>query len=147
VNQIISEGNKKLAGCASIYTVSQLNTALQNIDSAYKAGVTGPTSSFLNCPPAPPRLANESITGAVSDVSIYPNPSDGVLNVKFDVLTEGTVVMNLIDLTGRQVWHTEEPIFEGENIRTYEFGYLTKGIYMMQVVKEGKTSVIKVIIR
>src|SRR5205085_539235 len=52
VNSILNEANKKLGGCSSVYTVSQLNTALQNIDSAYKAGSIGPTASFLTCPAA-----------------------------------------------------------------------------------------------
>ncbi|MBL7926932.1 MAG: T9SS type A sorting domain-containing protein [Bacteroidia bacterium] len=145
VNQILSEANKKLGGCSSAFTITALNIALQNIDSAYKAGVTGPTAAMLTCPGAPRIASNLGVT--TTSVLVYPNPSAGVVNVKLETEVEGTVVINMLDITGRAVWNTQEPIFTGENVRTYDFSQLTKGVYMMQVIKDGKSEIIRVVLR
>ncbi|HQV00633.1 MAG TPA: T9SS type A sorting domain-containing protein, partial [Bacteroidia bacterium] len=125
--------------------ITALNIALQNIDSAYKAGVTGPTAAMLTCPGAPRIASNLGVT--TTSVLVYPNPSAGVVNVKLETEVEGTVVINMLDITGRAVWNTQEPIFTGENVRTYDFSQLTKGVYMMQVIKDGKSEIIRVVLR
>jgi hypothetical protein len=145
VSQILSEANKKLGGCSSAFTITALNTALQNIDSAYKAGVAGPTASMLTCPGAPRLIANNG--NPTSAILLYPNPSAGVVNVKLESEIDGTVVINMLDITGRAVWNTQEPLFTGENVRTYDFSQLTKGVYMMQVIKDGKSEIIRVVLR
>ncbi|MEO8147352.1 MAG: T9SS type A sorting domain-containing protein [Bacteroidia bacterium] len=146
VNQILLEANKKLGGCSSAFTVSQLNTAIQNIDSAYKAGVTGPTASFLVCPSAHFASAPNAVE-TNTGISAYPNPSTGVMNLSFTADQDGKVIVNLLDVTGRLVWNVEENVFSGENVRTYNFNELRKGIYFMQVTKDGRTDIVRIVLQ
>jgi len=143
VGQILDEGNKKLGGCASIYTTSQLNQAMANIDSAYKGGFIGGLASLLTCPAAPPKMQAQAIND-LSNVSVYPNPTTGILNLKFNTEVDGKVSLQLFDLAGRIVWNTEENAFAGDNFRTYDFSNVSKGIYLLNIVVNNQSQQIRV---
>jgi Secretion system C-terminal sorting domain/HmuY protein len=73
----------------------------------------------------------------VTLMTLYPNPSNGQLNIVFDVVNSADVSIEIYDLTGRQVYR--QPVSVGiglQNIRLPEMD-LNTGQYIV-IVNDGK---------
>ena len=90
-----------------------------------------------------PALSNQQNNFELFSVS--PNPTNGLILVKLS--SSEDVKMELFDIRGRKCFDTiyknSNPVFEQE----VNFGQLQKGIYLLNVVSDGKTSVKKIIIK
>jgi len=88
-------------------------------------------------------LANQQNTFEVFEVT--PNPTNGVIDVK--IKTSEDVVMNLFDMRGRKCFSGD---FKNSNTifnQEINLGQLEKGIYLLNIISEGKTATKKVIIK
>ncbi len=65
-----------------------------------------------------------------SDVNIYPNPSNGVLNL--EIALGGTYNVEVVNMLG-QVVHSEEVSVNGNETITRDFSNLNKGIYLVNI--------------
>ncbi len=80
--------------------------------------------------------------------SIFPNPTSDVLNVQYSLTKEGTVSMNVTDLTGRVIRNIVK-----ENQGTFQateqinIAGLNAGIYLLTVNANGNTTTQKFIVR
>jgi hypothetical protein len=91
-----------------------------------------------------------NITGSVgvntvdfNKISIYPNPSESDININLGELAKETSKIEVLDLTGKVVYHSS--VVKGE-ITKLELGYLGKGVYNVIVTtKHGK--IIKKIVK
>jgi len=81
--------------------------------------------------------ASSIIRGGTDMISVYPNPSNGHVNVK---VTENSVV-RVIDTYGRMVG-----IYNAEADKTLQFNQAS-GIYLIQIESNGKVSTHKLIVR
>src|SRR3972149_10759551 len=63
----------------------------------------------------------ESRSGKLEDVlyEIYPNPSNGAVNLKYDIKNQSDVTINLYDMLGRQLRTSSEQISPGQYIRHF----------------------------
>ena len=75
-----------------------------------------------------------------SDVSIYPNPSNGIVNIKFDNNSNNNVIIR--DISGKkiQVLNTNSDI-------EIDFNNFGKGIYLVDILSNNKTITRKVTIQ
>lgn len=82
---------------------------------------------------------------SLSNVSIYPNPSNGVINVRFETTSNDIVKIELFDLQGRRVYrsnHTTNQSLFDEPIAT---GKLASGIYVLNVSQGNKSTTKRII--
>jgi hypothetical protein len=79
------------------------------------------------------------------DIMVYPNPTEGMINVELPLYMT-TAKVTVIDAVGRVV--TERTIAEhkGEVIQI-DLAGATKGIYMVRIATEDEINTIKVLVR
>jgi hypothetical protein len=72
---------------------------------------------------------------------VYPNPSNGVVNVRFDVNSYQKV--ELIDLTGKVL--QIKTIGKQENTISFDISELSAGVYNIRLIGEGKLTTKQVV--
>ncbi|MEO1449747.1 MAG: T9SS type A sorting domain-containing protein, partial [Bacteroidota bacterium] len=72
-----------------------------------------------------------SVASNESAFSIYPNPTQATLWVTFDPQAKGIWRIHLIDLAGRQVWHTRMEVSRQGKFRL-DLPQLPAGMYLVQ---------------
>lgn len=75
-------------------------------------------------------------------ISLYPNPADKQFTVELPAAGSNTLVQ-LTDLSGKEIFQTTST----EKAITCNTSLLNKGIYLVRVVNEGRTSINKLVIR
>jgi hypothetical protein len=65
---------------------------------------------------------------AFSKVSIYPNPTSSVLNIKADLKTDEAMTVEMIDITGKVVIRNEEATATNHSVSLNVNGF-AKGVY------------------
>lgn len=81
-------------------------------------------------------LFGEENTDELSDLRIYPNPSDGNFFVDLSGFDEGEVQISLIDLTGRSVFSVNQFV-QAESIIPVQTQSISPGIYIVQISGNG----------
>lgn len=77
------------------------------------------------------RQASDQETPAAK-LTVFPNPSNGQVNLQFDQMLSGTTELRLTDLTGRTVWTQKEQ--DLSNLSLDLTGLLPTGVYHLQVL-------------
>lgn len=88
----------------------------------------------------------------VADLSnnflLYPNPSTGVFNVEMTIPGRGaSVQLSVYDMTGRQVYDHTLTGISGKHSEAIDLSYLSKGIYQLAILLEGRRYVRRMDIR
>jgi hypothetical protein len=81
----------------------------------------------------------------VPEISVYPNPTQGLLNLSFRGINEEQGRIELFDLTGRIVYKREMS-FKNEQITELDLHGIVKGIYQLRLTATGFTRTVKVVI-
>ncbi len=89
----------------------------------------------------PPTLINE-IVFSESSVSIYPNPTDGIINVELSMITEELSRISISNILGEEVLKMTKT----SNKFTLNANNLTGGVYFISINCDGKTVTKKIII-
>lgn len=97
-------------------------------------GTTTLTIAF-NCRESNPALLN-----------VYPNPASDKISIVFSAENEGSSEIQLLDLTGRLIQSEMLQAIEGINETSMDLSGLSKGIYMLNLVKNDKVSRIKIVL-
>jgi len=71
---------------------------------------------------------------ALTEASIYPNPSNGVVNVELNANANATVTV--VDILGQVVYHANENFVAG-NRKTIDLSTQAKGMYLLSLEGEG----------
>lgn len=95
---------------------------------------------YDGCPTEVPFTITGGNTNSINDVSesavrLYPNPTDGILNVEVDGLQK----VEVIDAIGR--------IVLSENDGNVDMSKLNNGVYSVRITADGKTAIKKVVKR
>ncbi len=141
VQQVFDEANKKIGGCVSSYTLSQLTTVLDLINNNYTNGTIN--NGFLNCPPTT-RFENPG--ALVDNIFVYPNPANELITIRFISNSETNVALRLVNLTGQILLSEDIKAVEGTNLHEIDLSTFTPGIYLIQLVSENRNDVIKIVI-
>lgn len=72
-------------------------------------------------------------------IEVYPNPSNGKLNLK--VTSENAIKtrIEIFDLNGKIVWSKITDFAKGDNLQTYQLSDLAAGNYMMVITSDEHT--------
>ncbi|APG65311.1 hypothetical protein LPB136_08085 [Tenacibaculum todarodis] len=84
---------------------------------------------------------------AFSGFNLYPNPSNGEINLAFEVINTDEVKTQLYDLRGRKV---SQQTFKNVSTQFSEkltYDTITTGIYLLRISNGGKVSTRKIIIK
>ncbi|MBI5541058.1 MAG: SBBP repeat-containing protein [Bacteroidia bacterium] len=91
----------------------------------------------------------ENTINSYSTLNIYPNPiyNNELLNIKFSSEKISTAQVNIYNSLGAIKLKTIEEVVPNENIFSIDVSKLTQGMYLLQVVLEGKVYSNKFIIK
>lgn len=77
------------------------------------------------------------VYSSIESVVLYPNPNNGDFNVKIKLSNEAAVELEIFNLNGQLIY--KEKFVTEESIRSYSFGDISRGLYIVRV-RSGKDS-------
>jgi len=80
-------------------------------------------------------------------VKIFPNPSNGPLNISMNHDEESNLNISIIDLVGQEVFVENVSFVKGSDILQLKVNHLSNGIYMIRLQNDKNTYTKKLIIR
>jgi len=69
----------------------------------------------------------------LSDIALYPNPSNGKYSVELNNVLKGNVKISVVDLQGKEVYQENLNNFNGYQKFSVDISQLPKGIYFMKL--------------
>ncbi len=81
------------------------------------------------------------------DVRLYPNPTSGVVMIRFAHDAETDFTVSLTDFTGREVYEKEGRSVRGMNEVVYDFTGFAKGIYLVKVTSLNRHRTLRMVIQ
>ena len=82
----------------------------------------------------------QTIQNDFDNVKVYPNPTDGELNLSLGKVYENSLSIDVIDLSGKVILQTKEVTDEAGNI-ALNLNNLSKGLYFLRVAIEDEVVV------
>ncbi len=80
------------------------------------------------------------------NVNVFPNPAGNVLNVGFEMNTNQTVQLNLVDITGKSVFAKTVSLKSGSNKEVISLDEYATGLYFLKVQTGTSSSTKKIVI-
>jgi membrane-associated protease RseP (regulator of RpoE activity) len=72
-------------------------------------------------------------------ISFYPNPGNGLINLNFNVNGSGKLSVLVYDSNGNKVYQEERGTFDGTYTNAIDISEQADGTYFLQIMLEGKT--------
>jgi hypothetical protein len=93
-------------------------------------------------------LREEELVGGTSlaGVSVYPNPSRGVVSLQLDQSLNGALDLEVVDLTGRRVFNQRWEVLESANTYQLDLTHLASGVYLLNMRQGQDRRSLKLII-
>lgn len=83
----------------------------------------------------------------LTSVSLFPNPTSGVLNIEFNLLDYANTTVHVSDITGKLVMSEGlGTLGEGRYLRQFDLSHLQKGLYVVNFTTGDATSAFKVVL-
>jgi hypothetical protein len=124
--------------------------------SSSKAGAGAVAGSYLyidtlqftgSVPTGTITLGSNAVAGVKSpEVSVFPNPAKGIVNISFTGSTASVVSIAVSDLNGRIVKETSVKAAETKEAIPVDISGLTQGVYFIRVTTEQFTEVKKLVV-
>lgn len=84
---------------------------------------------------------------AFEDLSVFPNPSDGMLNIHFTMNETQSVRIDIISLKGETVYNQTLGSFKGNFDKQVDLSSLAKGIYVLRLTSDQGTTNAKIVLK
>ena len=78
---------------------------------------------------------------------VFPNPSSGMVNVKYEAAAEGEISVRIHDVVGKVVFAKSIAVQGGSNLINLDLQSFEKGIYVMEINEGQKSSASKMVIK
>ena len=78
-----------------------------------------------------------------SDISVFPNPTTGKVNIKFENLNSNTKI-SFLDLTGKSI--IEKEISAKTTISEFDLSKFPKGVYLVKVLNNDNVKIEKIVV-
>lgn len=85
-----------------------------------------------------------AISNKIANLSVYPNPSNEVIKVGFDLKHSSEVTIDITDLSGKHLISVLSGKHNGSIAREINVAELPQGIYLMRIEIDGKTATQKI---
>lgn len=79
-------------------------------------------------------------------VSLYPNPSDGMVQIEFMVSRVEPLQIKVLDVAGKELFAEDEGIVSGTFSKTLSLRSLAAGSYFVSIAHDGETEMRKMIV-
>ncbi len=76
----------------------------------------------------------------VLNFSVFPNPSNDIVNIQFEMKGTEKVILDIADLTGKQIAVIINKKVSGEITKQFNTSDLPNGIYLVRLQVNGKTA-------
>ena len=119
--------------CLVMFTVGQANRMI--------AALNGPRVGLLSSNGCTPVGINEF--NLQNTFNVYPNPSDGDFNIRFNNYTHGNITINVVNLLGATIKVINSASVDMVNINLSE---LDNGVYYLQIISNKNTSTKKIFV-
>jgi hypothetical protein len=73
----------------------------------------------------------------ISNMALYPNPTDGEINVEFYLNAASTTQLTILDLTGKQLNSYSVNASTGKNVAFIDVNELSSGVYLLNINVDG----------
>jgi len=103
-----------------------------------------------------PGLLNQDLNGThpaqgqsdlvLNNLNIYPNPSQGQTRISFSSNENAPVGLKITDMEGKSVWQDASSDFNGSYDKTVDLSHQPKGIYILEISQNNKTTLKKLVI-
>ena len=122
------------------------NWTLRVVDNVSSFGGTFDLFELYFCVQGDIRLSTADQENPISNLSLYPNPSNGEFNLNFDTDGSNEVKLQLFDLAGRMVQEQNHTTTGTRFSEKVTFRGLAKGLYLLKIVNGSKLSTEKLVI-
>jgi hypothetical protein len=94
-------------------------------------------------------IALENTTANVqnADLSVYPNPTGGIVQFKYSTTQKGDVQMNLTDIMGRVVMTKKIEKFSGLHEEMLDLKGMQDGVYFLNIVQGEEVRTEKIVLQ
>ena len=75
---------------------------------------------------------NTSISESLANFSLYPNPSNGIVNIEFNNSDNSFDNIRVLNVLGETVFEINE-ISKNKNVKILDFSNYTKGVYLVKI--------------
>ena len=89
---------------------------------------------------------SEQNSASVIKVAVSPNPSKGIVNISIIALKDQAGSVTLTDLAGKQIFINKINLAAGNNIKSYNWGSLVRGVYFVHIRTNEKDEVLKIVL-
>jgi hypothetical protein len=79
-------------------------------------------------------------------ISIYPNPTNGLVTINFEAVHSGRVEIKISDKNGKLITNHLEHHFNGKLSKVIDLQHLSAGIYFMQMITDEQVITKKIIL-
>lgn len=83
----------------------------------------------------------------ISNASLYPNPTDGEINLSFDLTNAQTAQLSIMDLAGKQLRSFDIQASEGKNLAFIDVNELSSGVYFLNLSVGGVSQKLRFVIQ
>ena len=80
------------------------------------------------------------------DFEVYPNPTDGLVNITFENITEQTVNLKLVDAFGKEVYRNQFNVGFETNFINFDISNYAKGVYFLKLVSKNVVKTERIIL-
>lgn len=88
-----------------------------------------------------------SVNNTLENLSIYPNPTSGMLNINFAANENGKATIRVMDLIGRSIFTQPINVYNGINKLTVDLKDKNMGIYFIEIQNEESRMIQRFIIK
>lgn len=81
-----------------------------------------------------------------SNMNIFPNPASSLATVSYFGTNEGSIILQLMDFTGKIKVQENHSLREGENQYDLDLRNLPKGVYMVMINDNGMVTTKKIVV-
>lgn len=83
----------------------------------------------------------------VSNLGLFPNPTEGEINLSFDLMNSSAVQLSIVDLTGKELKSFDLLGNEGKNLAFLDVTELSSGVYFLKVSVAGISQKLRFVIQ
>ena len=76
------------------------------------------------------------ISQSIGTLDIYPNPTNGILNIEFSILNHQDIRLNLLNTIGEVIFTEDIKQFIGKHIKQINLADNAKGIYFLEIATD-----------
>ena len=81
----------------------------------------------------------------IEQLNIFPNPTEGMFNLKFELLEEGATAIRIMDVSGRLIFTSDLGNFSGKYSGSFDLGNQPAGTYFV-MIQQGRLSISKKVV-